>query len=587
MAYSRAMAIDTILIGYHDLFLPAALGDLPKGDPVGGFYRRSYVRLPEGELSGIRHQRTHTTAMEAVSGFRNAATGEDGYYHWAETAPAALHILTITLRRAGFTVEPVRLLSAEHDRVAHLLEHGDPRSVTLITTFFFDPAVLIDAVLFIRRHNTRTKIILGGPYINSLCRERSGKDLRRALEICNGDIYVQSPEGEKTLTRVLAALRQGDDMTSIPNLYLRETGYQYTGREVEDNDMNVPLDWDLLSDEELGEVIGMRTARSCAFECSFCDYPVKMGALTLASVETVMHQLRQLDRRGVRHVHFMDDTFNVPLPRFIELLQSIKEARLGLSWTSFLRCSNVRKDEHYDLIRDSGCRGVYLGIESASDEVLTAMNKAADVRRYEIGLEKLHERDIHTHTNFMVGFPSETPESIATSLAFLNRMQPSTYHAVPWYYHHHTPIHREAEKYSLTGRGWIWKHATMASDDAHHAVDRFFDEVTGPTVASPGTPSLLGGFWGVAQWRAWGIEDREVREIFRHVAAVQRCAFNGASGLDAAAAAFRTYVEKLPLRKPVFTYSTVKSYKTDFMELIRLRGDFFGEGQATMPNAVY
>ena len=42
----------------------------------------------------------------------------------------------------------------------------------------------------------------------------------------------------------------------------------------------------------------MRTARSCAFKCSFCNYPTRAGALTLASLDVIEKELDSMRALG-------------------------------------------------------------------------------------------------------------------------------------------------------------------------------------------------------------------------------------------------------------------------------------------------
>ena len=109
---------------------------------------------------------------------------------------------------------------------------------------------------------------------------------------------------------------------------------------------------------------------------------MRAGALSLTSVEVVEKELAQLGRRGVQHVIFIDDTFNVPGPRFKELCKMMIRNDFGFSWYSYFRCAAARDVETYDLLRDSGCKAVFLGIESGDQNVLDNMSKVATLDRY-------------------------------------------------------------------------------------------------------------------------------------------------------------------------------------------------------------
>ena len=85
--------------------------------------------------------------------------------------------------------------------------------------------------------------------------------------------------------------------------------------------------WELLESESLYHTVHLRTARSCAFNCSFCSYVANQGPLTLKSPDTLRTELVALTTAHphVRSVIFTDDTFNVPRRRFVELCRVLED----------------------------------------------------------------------------------------------------------------------------------------------------------------------------------------------------------------------------------------------------------------------
>ena len=130
------------------------------------------------------------------------------------------------------------------------------------------------------------------------------------------------------------------------------------------------------------------------------------GDHTLSSIETVRDELRYLIDSGLKYMVFIDDTFNVPLPRFKQLCRMMIEEKFNLQWISFFRCSNA-DDEAFDLMKESGCLGVYLGIESGDQQILNNMNKFANVPRYREGIRKLNERGILTFDHLSLDSPAK------------------------------------------------------------------------------------------------------------------------------------------------------------------------------------
>jgi p-methyltransferase len=205
------------------------------------------------------------------------------------------------------------------------------------------------------------------------------------------------------------------------------------------------------------------------------------GPLQLASLESLRRELRYLRAQGVTTINFIDDTFNVPLPRFKALCRMLIEERFGISWYSMFRCANA-DEETFDLMAESGCRGVFLGIESGSQAVLTAMRKAARVDRYVYGIGRLRDRGIATLASFIVGFPGETRETVLETAAFIAETQPTFYRAQLYYHDTRLPIQQEAEPYQLVGAAYSWRHRTMDWREAADWVEFLYRTVQGPTI---------------------------------------------------------------------------------------------------------
>ena len=122
----------------------------------------------------------------------------------------------------------------------------------------------------------------------------------------------------------------------------------------------------------------------------------------------------------------------------------------------------------------SGCKGVFLGIESGSPTILANMNKSATVEKYATGIEMLRRYGIMTFGSFIIGFPGETDQTVEETIDFIRETKPDYYRAQMWYCEPGTPIQNERLKYDIKGEGFVWSHATMDSLEAMDHIDRMF-----------------------------------------------------------------------------------------------------------------
>ena len=211
--------------------------------------------------------------------------------------------------------------------------------------------------------------------------------------------------------------------------------------------------------------------------------------------------MRYLQERGVRSILFVDDTFNVPLPRFKNLLRKMIEARFDFRWVSFFRCSNA-DDEAFDLMQKSGCLGVFLGIESGDQRILNAMNKSAKLERYAYGIKRLNELGIVTFGAFIVGYPSETAESANNTLEFIQENRPTFYTPQIYYHDLRSPIHKKAKEYGITSSGYSWTHDGMDWKTASSWVLRMIRDIPDSTPMPLYNMSLWGILYMVEQGSA-------------------------------------------------------------------------------------
>jgi len=383
--------------------------------------------------------------------------------------------LTTFLRKRNLSAKYINLFQSEKEKLIAFL-HEDPYCVAITTTFYVVNQPVNEMVEFIKEHNDKVKIVVGGPLISNHARNNQGNSFTTALDDMGADVYVIEGQGELTLARIVECLKQGADLSTVPNIVYFENGeLRRTKITPENNSLDENfIDWQKFSDEKLGPTLQTRTARSCAFKCSFCNYPARAGALSLTSLDVIERELDSMREIGnVKNVVFIDDTFNVPFPRFKEICRLMIRKKYNFNWFSYFRCSNS-DEEAIDLMAESGCKGVFLGIESGSPTILVNMNKSATVEKYAHGIKWLKRRGIMTFGSFIVGFPGETEKTVRETIDFIRENQPDYYRAQMWYCEPGTPIQQHRDKYDIKGEGFVWSHATMDSLSAMDQIDQMF-----------------------------------------------------------------------------------------------------------------
>lgn len=503
---SHRDALDCIVVGHNDV-------SLHRVEDYAWKMRNESAAYKDFQANSVRFRGRRMTYMDLLNEAVTLATGEPSDLHVCKLPHLGSCYLTSFLKKRHFTVELINFFNAEQGRFADLLAEA-PTAVAITTTLYVESSPIADLVEFVRRHNPDTTIVVGGPHISNIfaCQDTETQDF--LLRAIGADVYVNDSQGELTLSRVLAALRDGDRaaLARVPNLVYTDDNVTMTRtpREIENNDVNECVEWRYFDKALYGSTVQTRTARSCAFKCSFCRYPTMAGALNLATVETVERHLQLIAAENVRNVVFIDDTFNVPLPRFKDLCRMMIRNRFSFNWYSFFRCSNS-DTEAFDLMQQSGCRGVFLGIESGDTQVLKNMNKAADVNKYREGIRQLKERGIVTFASVIVGFPGETRQTVENTMRFLEETSPTFYRAETYYHYTNVPIHEKADVFGIKGAGYSWRHNTMTWQEAGATVEKMYRTIRGPLIV----PGYMFDFWSIPYLTGRGITVEQITSFVR------------------------------------------------------------------------
>ena len=151
----------------------------------------------------------------------------------------------------------------------------------------------------------------------------------------------------------------------------------------------------------------------CPFACEFCSKPIFGNVVRRRPLDAVFDEIDRLWALGYDGLWIADDSFTLDRAYLAEFCRRM--ARRPVWWTCLSRADAVDA-ELVRLMADAGCRRVYLGLESGSQETLRLMNKRVAV---EDGVRAVHEyraAGIEVAGFFIVGYPGETESSIEDTL---------------------------------------------------------------------------------------------------------------------------------------------------------------------------
>jgi radical SAM superfamily enzyme YgiQ (UPF0313 family) len=135
----------------------------------------------------------------------------------------------------------------------------------------------------------------------------------------------------------------------------------------------VPKNFKKIISKRLFNLIPVMTSRGCPYNCDFCCVTNLFGKkIRHIPVENVVRDIRE---SGSKNFMFLDDNI-IGHPKYAkELFRAIKP--LKINWVGQASISLlVNDDELMQLAAESGCKALFLGIESVSEDQLKSLRKA-------------------------------------------------------------------------------------------------------------------------------------------------------------------------------------------------------------------
>ena len=243
------------------------------------------------------------------------------------------------------------------------------------------------------RFRARGKTVFFGGYHPSLAPDEAAE---HADAICIG-------EAEGNLPRMFEDYRQGrlQKFYRFPNGDFRAAPFN----------PELPRAGDYM----LATVV--QATRGCHHSCEFCSISAfSEHTFKRKPVADVAAEVRS---GGRRRVLFIDDNLAADAEYLKALLRALIPLRIH--WYSQIAFNVTRDTALLDLMKQSGCRGVFIGFESLEQASLMetgkGFNRAAE---YTEGIAALHRRGIAVIAAFVLGYDHDGREVFDRTLRFLD-----------------------------------------------------------------------------------------------------------------------------------------------------------------------
>lgn len=284
---------------------------------------------------------------------------------------------------------------------------------------------LIDTLMVakeIKRLSPSTMICLGGPHINLYAEETISMD-------CVD--FVITGDGERPFAYLIEQLKAARDFASVPNLWYRNNGsiqnsslthmeMDLDGLPFPDRNQDSLWRYNTIMDKTK-PITTLITSRGCPFDCSFC-YNQKSG-YRCRSISNVIEEIEYCVSLGIRNFFIFDETFTVDKKRVLGLCNELKARKLDITWNIRSRVDTI-DEEAFDALRESGCKCISFGIESAHPDVLKRLNKNITILCAREVFKLAKKKKMRTIADFMIGCPEENIKRTYQTIRLAKELNP-------------------------------------------------------------------------------------------------------------------------------------------------------------------
>ena len=179
----------------------------------------------------------------------------------------------------------------------------------------------------------------------------------------------------------------------------------------------------------LGRLSSFDAGRGCPFQCSFCTIINVQGRKSrwrsAADIETL---IRANLKQGVRRFFITDDDFarnkdwEAILDRCITMRE---EEKLPISFTIQVDTLCHKIPRFIEKCARAGARNVFIGLENINpDSLVGAKKRQNKIWEYRKMIQAWKDRGCTTVAGYILGFPADTPETIARDIEIIKKELP-------------------------------------------------------------------------------------------------------------------------------------------------------------------
>ncbi|MCC7494401.1 MAG: radical SAM protein [Fimbriimonadaceae bacterium] len=342
------------------------------------------------------------------------------------------------LRSAGYEVALYdAMLQPDEATFGPVLERARPRYVV-----FFEDSFNFLSKMCLTRMREATLAMAAQARAAGAVVLAAGSDAsdRAELYLAGGVDYVLPGEADHTVRELLRALQQpGAPVAEVAGLVYQANGaasapQRTPAREPERHpDVFGEPAWDLVDIEAYRAVwrqhhgafwLNLVSTRGCPFHCNWCAKPIWGQRYAMRSAAAVAAEMARLKRDfAPDHLWFADDIFGLRPAWVVDFAAAVQAQDAATPFTIQSRV-DLMTPEAVTALAAAGCREVWLGAESGSQQVLDAMDKGTRLDDIRAARQRLRAAGIRACFFIQFGYPGETLADIQATVELVRECLP-------------------------------------------------------------------------------------------------------------------------------------------------------------------
>jgi len=139
------------------------------------------------------------------------------------------------------------------------------------------------------------------------------------------------------------------------------------------------------------------------------------------SAERVVDEIEHISRRyPAQGIYFRDDHFTLKKQRVVDICEGLLRRNVRMPWMCLGRTEGL-DEEVFKLMKRSGCRGIWFGLESGSRRILSLIRKEIDTNGVLEVINAGKRAGLAIGGSFIVGFPTQTMAEEEETIEFLKK----------------------------------------------------------------------------------------------------------------------------------------------------------------------